>query len=353
MDENHDVNSTDTPGGDSEPLTLKPQDEAQGLPHPSPTVVPMPAVQEHILPPQPYKLKVLLLFSDFLAILACVYIFMVRDIIHGVSNGSFSFLSNRMFAYYAVLVVTFALAVVILVFKMTHSASTRFIRENQVRQDPNIKVWLCGYDWGWPVLFVPTAVLMVLAGVVGLLIGLFPGEHAAVNAVLGGLVILFASLNAAVVIFKMRPVVLGLLAGAFFMLLLILLLHGPSTLLGFFKGFRYLGVKIEPMGFILLAYIWSIFLRIIWLRSLFFYWVFLPNRLELQHGLSESNDAVDREDLRLQIDTDDVILRWWNVGIITFYFPQLDRQTITNVVFGIRKKAEFANRIASVKTMQD
>ena len=33
-----------------------------------------------------------------------------------------------------------------------------------------------------------------------------------IHAVIGGLVILFASLNAAVVIFKMRPLVLGLLA---------------------------------------------------------------------------------------------------------------------------------------------
>ena len=146
---------------------------------------------------------------------------------------------------------------------------------------------------------------------------------------------------------------LGLLVGGFFAALLIMLLHGPSTLLGFFRGFRYLGIRIEPMGYILLAYIWSIFLRIIWIRSLFFYWVFVPNRLELQHGLSESNDAVDRDDLRLQIDTDDVILRWWNVGIITFYFPQLDRLPITNVVLGIRKKAGYANRVAAVKTMQD
>ena len=76
-------------------------------------------------------------------------------------------------------------------------------------------------------------------------------------------------------------------------------------------------------------------------------------RLELQHGLSESNDSVDRDDLRHKIDTDDVILRWWNVGMITYYFPQLDRLPITNVVWGIRKKAVFANRIASVKTMQD
>jgi len=307
----------------------------------------------YVLPPQKYKLKVLLLFSDFLAILVCIYVFMIIGMVRDASEGTFSFISNRMFAFYAVLVITIALVVVVGVFRVTRSARTRFIRDNEVRQDPNIKVWLCGYDWGWPVLFIPTAALMVAAGVIGLIFRLFLEDPSAVNTVLGGVVILFAALNAAVVIFKIRPVVLGLLVGGFFVALLIMLLHGPGTLMGFFRGFRLLGVQIEPRGFILLAYIWSIFLRIIWVRSLFFYWVFLPNRLELQHGLSESNDAVDREELRLQIDTDDVILRWWNVGIITFYFPQLDRLPITNVVLGIRKKAEYANRIASVKTMQD
>ncbi|MHC5157742.1 MAG: hypothetical protein ACYSOZ_06545, partial [Planctomycetota bacterium] len=142
------------------------------------------------------------LFSDFLAILACIYVFMIRDIIRDVANDTFSFLSNRMFAYYAVLIITCALAGVILVFKMTHSASTRFIRENQVRVDPNIKVWLCGFDWGWPVLFIPTAALMVAAGIIGLFLNLIFSDTSAINAVLGGVVILFASLNAAVIIFK-------------------------------------------------------------------------------------------------------------------------------------------------------
>jgi hypothetical protein len=320
------------------------------------SVWPGPESVKYVLPPQKYKLKLVLLFMDFIVILAAIYISMIGDIISDVSNDSFSFVSNHMFAFYCILALTIAAVVVILVFKMTHSARTRFIRDNEVRQDPNIKVWLVGYDWGWPVLFVPTIVLMAVVGFVGLLLELIPGDPRFVQTtqtVMGGLVLVFSTLNAAVVIFKIRPVVLGLLIGGFFAALLIMLLHGPETLLGFFRGFRHLGIKIEPMGYILLAYIWSIFLRIIWLRSLFFYWVFVPNRLELQHGLSESNDAVDRDDLRMQIDTDDVILRWWNVGIITFYFPELDRLPITNVILGIRKKAGYANRIAAVKTMQD
>jgi len=311
---------------------------------------------KHVLPPNKYKLKTLLLFSDFFVIFIYVYYLMIRSIIKDVSDNSFSFVSNKMFSFYCVLAITVAFLVFVLIFKMTKSARTRYERDNEVRQNPNIKVWLCGYNWGWPILFLPTMVLMITAGLVGILLDLIFGGAETVPViqdVIGGVVIVFGALNAAVAIFKVKPVTLGLLLGSFFIILLILLLHGPQTFLSFFKGFRHLGVNIEPLGYILLAYIWSVFLRIIWVKSLFFYWVFLPNRLELQHGLSESNDSVDRDDLRHQIDTDDVILRWWNVGSITFYFPELDKLPITNVVWGIRKKAVYANRIASVKTMQD
>ncbi len=308
---------------------------------------------KHVLPPNKYKLKTLLLFSDFFVIFIYVYYLMIRSIIKDVSDGSFSFVSNRMFSFYCVFAITVALLVFVLIFKMTKSAKTRYERDNEVRQNPNIKVWLCGYNWGWPILFLPTMVLMIAAGLIGVLLNLIFGGSEVVQDVIGGVVLVFGALNAAVAIFKLKPVTLGLLLGGFIIILLILLLHGPQTFLGFFKSFRHLGVKIEPLGYILLAYVWSVFLRIIWVKSLFFYWVFLPNRLELQHGLSESNDSVDRDDLRHQIDTDDVILRWWNVGIITFYFPELDKLPITNVVWGIRKKAVYANRIASVKTMQD
>ncbi len=311
---------------------------------------------KHVLPPNKYKLKTLLLFSDFFVIFVYIYYLMIRSIIKDVSDGSFSFVSNRMFSFYCVFIITVVLLVFVLIFKMTKSARTRYERDNEVRQNPNIKVWLCGFNWGWPILFLPTMVLMIAAGAVGILLDLILGGSQVVPViqdVIGGVVLVFGAVNAAVAIFKLRPVTLGLLLGGFLIVLLILLLHGPQTFLGFFKGFRHLGINIEPAGYILLAYVWSVFLRIIWVKSLFFYWVFLPNRLELQHGLSESNDSVDRDDLRHQIDTDDVILRWWNVGVITFYFPELDRLPITNVLWGIRKKAVYANRIASVKTMQD
>jgi hypothetical protein len=321
-----------------------------------PTPPEPPKVLNHVLPPKKYRLKILLMFTEFFIVLLYIYYFMIRSLIEDISQETFSWISSRMFSFYCVLAITIALGVVVLIFKITKSAVTRFERENEVRQNPNIKVWLAGFNWGWPILFLPTVLLMALAGLLGLFLNLFGSESECVSViqnVLGGTVIVVGALNTAVVIFKLKPVTLGLLLGSFIILLLILLLHGPQTFIGFFKSFRHLGVNIEPLGYIILAYVWSVFLRIIWVKSLFYYWVFIPNRLELQHGLSESNDSVDRDDLRHQIDTDDVILRWFNVGVITFYFPELDRLPITNVILGIRKKAIFANRIASVKTMQD
>jgi hypothetical protein len=323
---------------------------------PAEPTVPQPSMPDYVLPPKKYKLKTVLMFSDLFAIFIYIYFLIIRDIIKDVSADTFSFVSNRMFAFYCVFTITVGLLVLVLICKMTKSARTRFQRDNELRQDENIKVWLTGFDWGWPILFLPTVVLMAAAGLIGMPLKALGGDSPVVltiQNIIGGIVLVFGALNAAVVIFKLKPVTLGLILGSFVIILLILLLHGPRTFLAFFKGFRYLGITTEPLAYLLLAYIWSIFLRIIWLKSLFFYWVFLPNRLELQHGLSESNDSVDRDDLRHQIDTDDVILRWWNVGVITFYFPQLDRLPITNVMLGIRKKALYANRIASVKTIQD
>jgi hypothetical protein len=80
---------------------------------------------KHVLPPNKYKLKTLLLFTDFFIILIFVYYLMIRSIINDVSAGSFSFVSNRMFSFYCVSAITAALLVFVLIFKMTKSTRTR------------------------------------------------------------------------------------------------------------------------------------------------------------------------------------------------------------------------------------
>ena len=240
-------------------------DQAQPA-KPAPTVVPLPLTPGYVLPPKKYKLKTMLLFCDFLAIAVYIYVLLIISTAHDVSQGTFSFISNRMFAFYCVLAITIGLVVLVFICKTTKSARTRFQRDNELRQDENIKVWLTGFDWGWPVLFVPTFILMAAAGILGIILNIISRDSSAVitiQHIIGGFVVAFGALNAAVVIFKLKPVTLGLLLGSTCIVLLILLLHGPNTFVGFFRYFKYMGVTAEPVGYLLMAYIWSIFLRII------------------------------------------------------------------------------------------
>jgi hypothetical protein len=311
--------------------------------------------RKHVLPPKPYKLKVILMFSEFFLFFAYIYYYWISSMVSDIRSGAFDFLSPRMFSFYILLGLTAAIILLLLLLKWTKSAKTRFERDNEVRQDEQITYWLTGFDWGWPILFTPTVVLMLLFGITGFVLDWWlPSSRTAstIQDLMGGIIIIFMSINAAVVIFKLRPVVVVLLGASVVIVLLMLGLHGKDTFVNFFRSFKHLGIRFEPLGYIILAYIWSVFIRIIWLRSLFFYWVFTPNRLEIQSGLSESNDMVDRDEIRVKIDTDDVMLRIFNVGIITYYFPRLDRREITNVVLGIRKKADYVNKAASRRTVE-
>ena len=307
--------------------------------------------KKNVLPPKKYLLKTFLMFSEFFALLIYMYFFWISSLVGDYQKGAFSFVSSRALSFYFLLGITIALLIVAFIIKITKSAKTRFARDNEVRQDENIDVWLTGFNWGWPVLFAFTVAIMVLFGFAGLLLDwLSPNSHfvSVIQDVMGGTILVLGALNAAVVIFKLKPVIVLLLVVGFIMILLMLVLHGTDTFVNFFRNFRHLGIRFEPLGYLILAYIWSLFIRIIWVRSLFFYWVITPNKLELQHGLSESNDFVDRRDIRVTIDTDDLILRLFNIGIITFYYPNMDRREETNYVFNIHKKADYINRCTSV-----
>ena len=62
MDENNPINEAPTNSeSQSGPPGLKPQARP-----------PQPLSQQHILPPQKYKLKAVLMFSDLLVIMACI-----------------------------------------------------------------------------------------------------------------------------------------------------------------------------------------------------------------------------------------------------------------------------------------
>jgi hypothetical protein len=322
-----------------------------------PSFQPKPSFEERkmkgvILPAKKYRLKIALLFSDAWAAIFLGYYFMFRNIVTNMNKEDFSWASLRMLSTYIVVGLTLAVAVIAYTLSKTKSVRTRIARDNELRQDPNISVWLTTFDWSWLVLFVPSMIILVLCGITGYIIDLAISSDSAANLIvhhtLGGFTFGFFCLNAAVVIFKLTPTRVLVLILAFTGFGLILLLMGVDIFLNFFGKFKHLGIKVDPLGYLLMAYVGFFFLRLIWIAGLFEYIAMAPNRLDIQRGLSESEKGIQRKDFRVSIDTEDVILRLFRVGRIIISFPLSDRLPMSYLVTRIDKKSKFAMEAASV-----
>jgi hypothetical protein len=301
-----------------------------------------------VLPARKYRLKMVLLFSDLWAAIILGYFCMIRNIVADVRAGEFSWVSLRMISTYVVIGITLTAILGGYVLKKTRSIRTRIDRDNDLRQDRNISVWLTTFDWTWLVLFVPTMAVAVLCGIIGYIIDWVDPANSMVHRILGGVCFGFLCLNAAVVVFKLTPTRVLLFVSAVVAFCLILLLMGVGVCLSFFEKFKYLGVRVDPLGYLLIAYVGFFFLRLIWITGLFEYVAMAPNRLDIQMGLSESERGIQRKDFRVSIDTEDVILRLFKVGRIIISFPQSDRLPMSYLVTGIDKKARYAVEAASV-----
>lgn len=323
----------------------------------APSLQPKQSVQEGevkgvVLPAKKYRLKIALLFSDVWAAIIFGYYYMIRNTVTAVNEEGFSWVSLRMLSSYIVVGITLAAIIVGFILSKTKSIRTRISRDNELRQDRNISVWLTTFDWSWLILFLPSMIILVLCGIVGYIIDLaIPPDsptNLIVHHVLGGFTFGFFCLNAAVVIFKLTPtrvLVLFLAIGGF---CLILLLMGVDIFLNFFEKFKHLGIKVDPLGYLLMAYVGFFFLRLVWIAGLFEYIAMSPNRLDIQRGLSESERGIQRKDFRVSIDTEDVILRLFKIGRIIISFPLSDRLPMSYLVTRIDKKSRYATEAASV-----
>lgn len=304
-----------------------------------------------VLPARKYHLKMFLLFSDLWLLLFLGYYHMIRNIQADMVGQTFSWISLKMISTYIVIGITAAAVICGIILKQTHSIRTRINRDNELRQDRNINVWLTTFDWTWLLLFVPTMAFAVLCGVTGYIIDWAITDAAAasvIHNILGGATIGFLCLNALVVIFKITPTRILLFAVSIVAFSLILLLMGVDIFLSFFGKFSHLGISIDPLGYLLIAYVGFFFLRMIWIGSLFDYIAIAPNRLDIQRGLSESERGIQRKDFRVSIDTEDVILRLFKIGRIIISFPHSDRLPLCFLVTRIDKKAKYAMEAASV-----
>tara|TARA_Y100000310_G_scaffold271105_1_gene285416 strand:+ start:2369 stop:3370 length:1002 start_codon:yes stop_codon:yes gene_type:complete len=304
-----------------------------------------------VLAPLKYGWKVFVIFADILALVGFMYFYMIKGIFQRTADETFSWGSMEMIAFYIFIGFTVLVPVIFWLLRKKGAIRTRIDKENEIRQNPSIHVWLVVFDWTRLVVFLPTIIFLVVAALVSWLTNVIVSEEylVAVQRCIGGVVIAVFVLNTLVVLFEFTWTKIGFVLGSLGFFTLLVILSGLFSQV--FGKLRYLGVSIEPLGYLLIAYVLLNFLRLIWLNGLFDYVVFTPNRLDVQEGSSESGKGTKSSRFNVSVDTHDAIERAFGLGCIRVNFMDLDKDTINLNVWGVQKKSKYAVAAASATSI--
>ena len=304
-----------------------------------------------ILEPKKYGWKVFLIFGDILAAVGFMYFYMIKSIFQRISDETFSWGSMEMIAFYIFIGCTILVPFIFWMLRKKGAIRTRIDKENEIRQNPSIHVWLVTFDWTRLIVFLPTIIFLVVAALMGFLANLIVSEEylILVQRCIGGAVIGIFALNTVVVLFKFTWTKIGFVLGSLGFFTLLVILSGLFSQV--FGKLKHLGVSIEPFGYLLIAYVLLNFLRLIWLNGLFDYVVFTPNRIETQKGSSESGKGTKSARLNVSIDTHDTIERAFGMGKIIINFMDLDKDTIVLNVNNVKKKSRYAVAASSTTSI--
>ncbi len=212
----------------------------------------------------------------------------------------------------------------------------------QLKADPDINEWLVVFSWSRKVLYVPVILTSLVAFILMLMKdgGWIPGINA---GIVGGIWVGVFILNFLVDEYEMSIKVLLIVLLCVIVLLLWLMFMG--WLMPFLKFFRHFGIEISPMGYMLLAMVFSLAILIAWLRGLFYYVAITPNYMNIQVGPTETGEQIAREEYSTRIDTGDFLERLLGFGRIIITFSDQRRQPMMLLVGRIGKKATLLESI--------
>ncbi|KPJ56884.1 MAG: hypothetical protein AMS16_01710 [Planctomycetes bacterium DG_58] len=206
---------------------------------------------------------------------------------------------------------------------------TRLETAKQIRDDPDINEWLVIFDWSNKILYVPTILASILAGVLVLC--------EVDRAWVGGIWFVIFFVNVLVEEYELNIKVL--LIGALCLTLLFLWLNLLGWVRPFLRFFRSIAVEVNATLYFLVAALGLIAVGISWFRGLFFYVALTPNYLNIQEGPTESGEHIGREDYNSRVDTRDFLERLMGFGRIVIIFNDRKRQPLVMLVWRIKKKA--------------
>jgi len=238
----------------------------------------------------------------------------------------------------------FLIACVLLTIVVMKTVRTRFKKERSIHQQPEVQEYVILWNYPRWALYVPTAVLALLAGILTVLVdgGLFrfPLDT------MGGIMLVLAFLNICVEQFHMSIKALLIIVLATATALLVLHLSGlAGNVLRFLR--QNVKVKIPAAIYFFSAFSVAFVIFFAWLKGLFDYIAITPNTADLQRGATETGEHIMTKDYNIQLDTSDFVERWvFGFGRVILTFR--DRAPVTYFVPRASKIAERIGRVRGV-----
>lgn len=221
---------------------------------------------------------------------------------------------------------------------------TRLRVKKNLRDDTDINEYVVIFNWSHKILYVPTIIAALLAALL-MYIGGISSWGEAFSRTIGGVWLAVFFLNFLIeeyeVNLKMLFIVL-LAVGVVFLWLGYL-----GWLVSFLRFFKKLGIRIDPLGYILIAGIFFAATVISYLRGLFYYVAITPNYMNIQVGPTETGQHIGQEDYNTHVDTGDFLERLFGFGRIGITFRDRSRMPMVLLVGRIGKVAKALEAIRS------
>ena len=235
--------------------------------------------------------------------------------------------SNEAIAVYIAVGVVAAAVVAWLILRGT--VRTRLNTARQIREDPDINEWLVVFNWSNKILYVPTILASIVAGVL-VLLRVDP-------AWVGGLWFVIFFINFLVEEYEVS--IKMVLIGALCLSLLFLWLNLLGWVRPFLRFFRNIAVEVNATLYFLIAFMGILTILVSWVRGLFYYVALTPNFMNIQEGPTESGEHIGQEDYNSRVDTGDFLERLMGFGRIVIIFKDRKRQPLVMLLWRIKKKA--------------
>ncbi len=234
-------------------------------------------------------------------------------------------------------------------FFLRKTLRTRLRVKKNLKDDTDINEYVVIFNWSHKVLYVPTVIASLLAAAL-MYIGRISWGEGHLSDVLspnaiGGVWLAVFFLNFLIEEYEINLKVL------FMMMLGVgvvsLWLGYLGWLVSFLRSFKELGIRMDPLGYILIAGIFLMGTVISYIRGLFYYVAITPNYMNIQVGPTETGQHIGHEDYNTHVDTGDFLERLFGFGRISITFTDRSRMPMVLLVGRIGKVAKALESVRS------